>query len=41
MKFAVKDAGRTAEPALARNDLLRVMCPTCRRTMVIRELWGE
>lgn len=41
MKFAVKDAGRTAEPALARNDLLRIMCPTCRRTMVIRELWGE
>jgi len=41
MKLAPKDAGRTAEPALARNDMMRVMCPACRRTTVIHELWGE
>jgi len=41
MKLAVKDGGRTAEPALARSDMMRVMCPACRRTTVVRELWGE
>ena len=30
-----------AEPALARNDMMRVLCPACRRTTVIHELWGE
>jgi formate hydrogenlyase subunit 6/NADH:ubiquinone oxidoreductase subunit I len=41
MQLAPKDAGRRAEPALARSDMMRVMCPACRRTTVIRELWGE
>ncbi|MCK4600942.1 MAG: 4Fe-4S dicluster domain-containing protein [Phycisphaerae bacterium] len=41
MRLAAKDAGRRGEPTLARSDMMRVMCPACRRTMVIRELWGE
>jgi len=41
MKLAVKDGGRTGEPALARSDMMRVMCPACRRTSIVRELWGE
>jgi len=41
MKLAPPDAGRKEEPALARSDMMRVLCPTCRRTIVIRELWGE
>ena len=32
---------RPGEPALARNDMMRIMCPACRRTTVIRELWGQ
>ena len=41
MKLAPRDAGRVEDPALARSDMMRVMCPSCRRTTVIRELWGE
>jgi len=41
MKLAARDAGRPGEPALARNDTMRILCPACRRTNVIRELWGE
>jgi len=41
MRLAAKDAGRPDEPALARSDMMRVMCPACRRTIVVRELWGE
>ena len=41
MKLAPKDSGRPEDPALARSDMMRVMCPSCRRTTVIRELWGE
>ena len=41
MRLAAKDAGRSPSPALARNDMMRVLCPGCRRTTVIRELWGE
>lgn len=41
MTLAARDAGRTDEPALARSDMMRVMCPACRRTTVVRELWGE
>jgi len=41
MKLAAADAGRPQEPILARNDAMRIMCPACRRTMVVRELWGE
>ena len=41
MKLAPKDSGRTQDPLIARNDMMRVMCPACRRTTVIRELWGE
>lgn len=26
---------------LARNEMMRVLCPDCRRTIVVRELWGE
>jgi len=41
MKLASPDAGRPGEPSLARSDMMRLMCPACRRTTVIRELWGE
>ena len=41
MRLAAPDSGRGEEPALARNDMMRIMCPACRRTMVVRELWGE
>jgi len=41
MKLAAKDAGRAGEPTLARSDMMRVMCPECRRTSVVHELWGE
>jgi len=41
MDLAPRDAGRADEPALARNDMMRVTCPACRRTTVVRELWGE
>lgn len=41
MKLAARDSGRAGEPVIARNDMMRVMCPACRRTMVVRELWGE
>ena len=41
MKLAAPDGGRPGEPAIARSDMMRVMCPACRRTVVIRELWGE
>lgn len=41
MKLSTPDAGRPGEPTLARSDMMRVMCPACRRTSVIRELWGE
>jgi len=26
---------------LSRDDLMRVTCPRCRRTLVLRELWGS
>jgi formate hydrogenlyase subunit 6/NADH:ubiquinone oxidoreductase subunit I len=32
---------RMHEPAIARNDMMRMTCPACRRTLVVRELWGE
>ncbi|MFW6159285.1 MAG: 4Fe-4S dicluster domain-containing protein [Planctomycetota bacterium] len=41
MRLATPDAGRAGEPALARSDMMRVMCPACRRTIIVRELWGE
>jgi hydrogenase-4 component H len=41
MRLAARDAGRAGQPPLARNDMMRVQCPACRRTTVIRELWGE
>jgi hydrogenase-4 component H len=41
MRLAASDAGRRGEPTLARSDMMRVMCPACRRTTVVRELWGE
>jgi len=41
MKLAHRDSGRPGEPTLARSDMMRVMCPACRRTTVLRELWGE
>lgn len=40
-KAAPRDSGRKKEPLLARSDTMRVMCPSCRRTIVVRELWGE
>lgn len=41
MTLAAKDAGRPGEPALARSDMMRIMCAACRRTTILRELWGE
>lgn len=41
MDLAPHDAGRSGDPALPRNDMMRIMCPACRRTAVVRELWGE
>jgi len=41
MQLAPRDAGRAGEPALARSDMMRIECPACRRTTVLRELWGE
>jgi len=41
MRLAPRDSGRKQDPAIARNDMMRIMCPSCRRTTVIRELWGE
>jgi len=41
MRLAPPDGGRKEEPALARNDMMRVTCPECRRTTIVRELWGE
>ena len=39
--LAAGDAPRAGEPALARNDNMRIQCPACRRTTVVRELWGQ
>lgn len=41
MEISTPDAGRPGEPTLPRNDMMRVTCPACRRTSVVRELWGE
>ena len=41
MQLATRDTGRTGEPTLARSDMMRIMCPACRRTSIVRELWGE
>jgi hydrogenase-4 component H len=41
MGLSARDAGRCGDPAIARNDMMRVQCPACRRTTVIRELWGQ
>lgn len=40
MAVAEADAGRPGEPTLARSDTMRITCPACRRTNVVRELWG-
>lgn len=29
------------DESLARNDMMRILCPDCRRTIVLREIWGE
>jgi len=39
-KLAEPFATGVEEP-LARNELMRVLCPACRRTVVIREIWGR
>ncbi len=41
MSLSPTGAARPGEPTLARNDMMRIMCPACRRTTVVRELWGE
>jgi formate hydrogenlyase subunit 6/NADH:ubiquinone oxidoreductase subunit I len=41
MELAPRPGERVEEPALARSDMMRVMCPACRRTTVVREIWGE
>ena len=40
MSITERFATDVDEP-LARNELMRVLCPQCRRTVVVRELWGE
>jgi len=40
MSLAEPFATDVQEP-LARNELMRVLCPDCRRTVVVRELWGQ
>ncbi len=40
MGLAEPFADDVAEP-LARNELMRILCTDCRRTIVIREVWGE
>jgi hydrogenase-4 component H len=41
MRLAARDGGRGDEPTLARSDMMRIQCPDCRRTTIVRELWGE
>ena len=41
MKLSPREAGRPGEPTFARSDMMRVLCPACRRTTVLRELWGQ
>jgi hydrogenase-4 component H len=41
VRLAPRDSGRPGAPLLARSDMMRVMCPKCRRTTVIHEFWGE
>jgi formate hydrogenlyase subunit 6/NADH:ubiquinone oxidoreductase subunit I len=40
-RLEAPDVSRPGEPALARNDIMRIQCPACRRTTVARELWGQ
>ena len=40
-RLAGPEVSRPGEPALARNDIMRIQCPACRRTTVIHELWGQ
>lgn len=32
---------RGGDGGLRREDLMRIICPRCRRTLVLQELWGE
>jgi len=41
MQLVDKGGDRPGEPILARNDMMRVMCPACRRTTIVREIWGS
>lgn len=41
MKIEGRRPQRAGEPALARSDMMRILCPSCRRTTVVRELWGQ
>jgi formate hydrogenlyase subunit 6/NADH:ubiquinone oxidoreductase subunit I len=38
--LAESDRKQPGEP-LTREDLMRVTCPGCRRTLVLQELWGD
>ncbi len=40
-RLVEREPPRPGAPALARNDTMRIQCPACRRTTVVRELWGE
>ncbi|UCD28599.1 MAG: 4Fe-4S dicluster domain-containing protein [Planctomycetota bacterium] len=35
------EGGRSEDKPLTREDLMRVTCPKCRRTLVLQELWGD
>ena len=41
MQLVDKGADRPGEPVHARSDMMRIMCPACRRTTIVRELWGS
>lgn len=37
---AVKESPRPKEAALERGDFMRVLCPKCRREVLVEDLWG-
>jgi len=40
-EFSVVDGGaKTSENPTGRSDIMRVLCPSCRREVVIEEIWG-
>jgi len=42
-ELGLADSGRKkdSDMPMTREDLMRITCPQCRRTLVLQELWGE